>query len=173
MPKKNINITLLGSQATGKTALLTTYLFNVFPGYYAPTLDGVYASTAPNNPEHHVTFLEPGGIENLLQLRLPSTDVFVIAFSLVDKRTFQEAEIKWFPLAKSVAAPVVLVGCKKDLRPVVVSLKEELRREVMEGEGENMAWRMKAAAYCECSALTDEGVAKVFEVALRAAEGRK
>jgi len=101
--------------------------------------------------------------------------VFVIVFSLVDKRTFEEAETKWFPLSRSIGGnpkPVVLVGCKKDLRPVVLPLKEEIRREVMEHEGERMAWRIKARTYYECSALTEEGVGRVFEAVVRVGEGK-
>lgn len=44
---------------------------------------------------------------------------------------------------------------------------------VRTGEGEQMAQRIGAVAYVECSALTKEGVRNVFEIATRASLSRR
>ena len=53
-------------------------------------------------------------------------------------------------------APVILVGNKIDRTD---------RREVTTEEGWELARKINAVTYIECSALTEEGVRKVFEKA--------
>jgi Ras family protein A len=68
--------------------------------------------------------------------------------------------------------PILLIACKKDLRndPKVI---EDLRRigqhPVTTEEGQNMANKIGAYKYLECSARTGEGVREVFEHATRSA----
>ena len=68
--------------------------------------------------------------------------------------------------------PIVLVGTRLDLRedPKCV---EELRRKGQEPisttQGEQMRRDIGAVAYVECSALTQKGLKRVFDEAVRAA----
>jgi len=66
--------------------------------------------------------------------------------------------------------PVILVGCKVDLRPPGPHAKfpENSRPWVTREEGERVARAIGARAYKECSALMIEGVDEVFEAATRA-----
>lgn len=57
--------------------------------------------------------------------------------------------------------PVILVGCKQDLRGTVL-------HSVTREQGERAAQAIGARAYKECSALKIEGVDDVFEAATRA-----
>merc|ERR1719362_533320 len=66
--------------------------------------------------------------------------------------------------------PVVLVGTKIDLR----GEKEFADSAVSAESGRALAKEVGAEAYCECSALTQEGLSDVFNVVIRAAmEPRK
>lgn len=66
--------------------------------------------------------------------------------------------------------PVILVGCKVDLRPPGphAGFPENSRLWVTREEGERVARAIGARAYKECSALMIEGVDEVFEAATRA-----
>ena len=84
----------------------------------------------------------------------------------------------WKPdLRLKSQAPFILVGTKLDLRDDPDTLAElSLRRDmpVTREEGAAAAKQLGAAAYLECSALTKEGIQRVFEeVGLVAAERRR
>lgn len=65
--------------------------------------------------------------------------------------------------------PVILVGCKADLRPAHDNPDmSESKKWVTREQGERVAHQIGARAYKECSALKIEGVDEVFEAATRA-----
>ena len=70
-------------------------------------------------------------------------------------------------------APIILVGTKLDMRPGAPKCLEELRSKgqapISPMQGAQMQREIGAVRYIECSALTQEGLALVFEEAIRAA----
>lgn len=62
--------------------------------------------------------------------------------------------------------PIILVGCKADLRPP--SNDPNIHKYVTRAQAERVAQSIGARAYKECSALKIEGVDDVFEAATRA-----
>jgi len=62
--------------------------------------------------------------------------------------------------------PILLVGCKADLRPSPDS--QDIGNYVSRAQAEQVANQIGARAYKECSALKIEGVDDVFEAATRA-----
>lgn len=76
---------------------------------------------------------------------------------------------QWIEEVRSICGsqiPVILVGCKSDLRPAPShpSFTNFVSRE----QAERVAQQIGARAYKECSALKIEGVDDVFEAATRA-----
>ena len=67
------------------------------------------------------------------------------------------------------ATPIVLVGLKSDLRNCQANNKTL----ISPMKGEEVAARIGAFHYAECSALTNEGVIQVFEQATRAAKQKE
>ncbi|EEY19160.1 GTP-binding protein RHO1 [Verticillium alfalfae VaMs.102] len=68
--------------------------------------------------------------------------------------------------------PIILVGCKKDLRydnKTIEELRKTSQKPVSPEEGEEVRKKIGAYKYLECSAKTNEGVREVFEHATRAA----
>jgi len=68
--------------------------------------------------------------------------------------------------------PIILVGCKKDLRnntAVIEELKKVHQKPVTYEEGKAVADQIGAYKYMECSARERDGVNEVFECATRAA----
>ena len=67
--------------------------------------------------------------------------------------------------------PIILVGNKKDLRHdehVKNALLKMKQEPVDQQEGHDMAQKIQAFTYLECSARTNEGVREVFETAAAA-----
>lgn len=68
--------------------------------------------------------------------------------------------------------PIILVGCKTDLRhdpKTIEDLKRTSQRPVTTDEGQAVAQKIGALKYLECSAKNQDGVQEVFEHATRAA----
>ena len=76
---------------------------------------------------------------------------------------------QWIEEVRSICGPVIpiiLVGCKADLRPP--NNDPNIDRYVSRAQAERVAQSIGARAYKECSALKIEGVDDVFEAATRA-----
>lgn len=74
-------------------------------------------------------------------------------------RCTREKKLQWLPELRnfSPATPLVLVGLKKDLRDnrdALVILEHLDREPVSSGKGREMAKKIKAFKYIECSAVT-------------------
>ena len=85
----------------------------------------------------------------------------MVCYSVDSKSSFENVRTKWVPEIQSHVpkAPFVLVGTKTDLRnDEALQLKD----------GRNMAKRLGALLYMECSAQTGDGISTFIETALRA-----
>jgi len=98
--------------------------------------------------------------------------VILIAFAIDTPDSLESVTIRWIEEVRRICGPtipVILVGCKADLRPPRHNdLPDNLRTWVTTEDGERVAKAIGARAYKECSALKIEGVDEVFEAATRA-----
>ncbi|TNN64703.1 Rho-related GTP-binding protein RhoA-B [Liparis tanakae] len=90
--------------------------------------------------------------DRLRPLSYPDTDVILMCFSIDSPDSLENIPEKWTPEVKHFCPNVPII-----LEPV----KSE--------EGRDMAGRIAAFGYMECSAKTKDGVREVFEMATRAA----
>lgn len=97
-------------------------------------------------------------------------DVFILAFSLISKASYENVSKKWIPELRHYApgVPIILVGTKLDLRedkqffvdhPGAVPLST--------AQGEELRKSIGAAAYIECSAKTQQNIKAVFDAAIK------
>jgi len=96
----------------------------------------------------------------------PGAHVILITFAIDNPDSLENVKVKWIHEIRNfggLTTPVILVGCKADLRPLPDSPNF-----VSRNQGEQTASTIGAYAYRECSALTHEGVEDVFETAARA-----
>jgi small GTP-binding protein len=86
----------------------------------------------------------------------PNTQVFLICFSVVDRKSLQNVEEIWLPEALRYVpnAKLVLCGTKIDLRGA---------DDVQQMEGEERAEKLGFHAYVEHSAITNQGLKEAFE----------
>ena len=90
----------------------------------------------------------------------------MVCYSVDSNSSFENVRTKWVPeIRRHVPeAPFVLIGTKTDLRN-----DKNLNDEVLQlKDGRNMAKRLGAQLYIECSALTGDGINSFIETAVRA-----
>ena len=112
--------------------------------------------------------------DRLRPLSYPQTDVFLVAFSLISRASFENVKAKWYPELKHhcPGVPMILVGTKLDLRSDPNTV-EKLRQKsppstpITFEEGLDMSKSIGAYKYLECSALTQKGLKHVFDEAIR------
>ena len=100
--------------------------------------------------------------------------VFLVAFSLISRASFDNVKAKWYPELKHhcPGVPIILVGTKLDLRSdpaTVQKLREKSppSTPITFEEGLDMQKAIFATKYFECSALTQKGLKNVFDEAIR------
>ncbi|KAJ3220916.1 GTP-binding protein Rho1 [Chytriomyces hyalinus] len=170
-------LVVVGDGACGKTCLLIVYSKNEFPDIYVPTVfENYMADVSVDNVRVQLALWDTAGQEDYDRLRPLSytdTHVTMICFAIDSPTSLANIAEKWIAevLHYCPGIPIILVGCKKDLRDdpnVARALAKSGERPVSFQEGQDMARRIGAYSYLECSARTREGVRQVFDTATRA-----
>ncbi|XP_010508263.1 PREDICTED: rac-like GTP-binding protein ARAC9 isoform X1 [Camelina sativa] len=177
-----IKCVTVGDGAVGKTCLLISYTSNTFPTDYVPTVfDNFSANVLVDGKTVNLGLWDTAGQEDYNRLRPLSyrgADVFILAFSLISRPSFENIAKKfvdrflsqWVPELRHYAptVPIVLVGTKLDLRedkqfpmnyPGACTISTE--------QGQELRKEIGALAYIECSSKTQQNVKTVFDAAIK------
>ncbi|XP_037801135.1 GTP-binding protein RHO1-like [Penaeus monodon] len=166
-------IALLGDGAVGKTCLLTTYIQGDFPTVYMPTVFESYVEANKFRNEFFdfsFSIMDTAGQEdytNLRRLLYPKASVFILCYSVDNVTSFRQVTSFWVPDVTHNGGekkPIVLVGLKTDLRGG--RSDEEV---VTTAQGKELARRIRAEQFFECSARSLTGLDGVFRAAAKAA----
>ncbi|XP_031585306.2 cdc42 homolog [Oreochromis aureus] len=177
---KEIKCVVVGDGAVGKTCMLIAYVTKAYPSEFIPTVFDNYSAKVTNGEEYNLVLWDTAGQEDYDRLRplsYPETNVFLVCFSVVSPKSFQDVTEKWLPEIAHYCpgTPFLLVGTMVDLRDdsyTLEMLAKENEQVVTFKDGQELAHRLKAVKYMECSALTQIGVQDVFEEAVLAALGK-
>nr|KYP66611.1 Rac-like GTP-binding protein RHO1 [Cajanus cajan] len=182
-----IKCVTVGDGAVGKTCLLISYTSNTFPTDYVPTVfDNFSANVVVNGSIVNLGLWDTAGQEDYNRLRPLSyrgADVFILAFSLISKASYENVSKKWIPELKHYApgVPIILVGTKLESVPYyfVIWNEVDLRDDkqfcidhpgavpITSAQGEELRKLINAPAYIECSSKSQENVKAVFDAAIR------
>lgn len=171
---KFIKCVTVGDGAVGKTCMLICYTSNKFPTDYIPTVfDNFSANVAVDGNIVNLGLWDTAGQEDYSRLRPLSyrgADIFVLAFSLISRASYENVLKKWMPELRRFApnVPVVLVGTKLDLRDDKGYLADHVGSNVItSSQGEELRKQIGATAYIECSSKTQQNVKAVFDTAIK------
>ncbi|KIM26432.1 hypothetical protein M408DRAFT_193215 [Serendipita vermifera MAFF 305830] len=168
-------LVVVGDDGVGKTALISVFCNGVvYPDLpMNPNVNEVYIEV--DNQSRRYTIWDGSvdwGIEARLRVLLyPSANVFLVCFSLEQPESLDNVIERWMPEIKHFCSPnlpVLLVGCKQDLRDNATS-EGVVRNLISYKQGEKFALSINALCYLECSALNGVGVREVFLRAIEAA----
>ena len=181
---KTLKIILLGDRCTDKTTLLNCYVDGK-PAEDIPTRItfelGFRYSTKINKERISFELYDTTGQEDYDQLRplkYPGTDIFIVLFSIVDENSYNNVMKKWIPeiILHCSNVPFLLVGNGSHLRTDYVALRK-MRAEKTElfiitpRMGDELARKIKAVKYLECSCKTLMGIRNIFYEAVWALRG--
>jgi len=168
----SLKLVVVGDGAVGKTSLLYVYNSGEFPEEYVPT---VFENVAKN-----VTFKEKtvtlrlydtAGQEEYDRLRplsYPGTNIVLLCYSVASHSTFDSISSKWAPEVRHYLprVPTILVGLKTDIRDGDDAKRPADFEPVKKEDGEDLAKKIGASCYMECSAKKAQGISEIFEKAM-------
>jgi Rho family protein len=163
-------LVIVGDGACGKTSLLCSFALGEFPREYQPTIfENYVAEIRLDGKPVQLALWDTAGQEEYERLRPLSyskSHVILIAFAIDTPDSLDNVTTKWIEEVRNICGPtipILLVGCKADLRP-----HPDAPGFVSRAAAERVSQSIGARAYKECSALKIEGVDDVFEAATRA-----
>ncbi|KKA21505.1 Rho GTPase Rho1 [Rasamsonia emersonii CBS 393.64] len=171
-------LVIVGDGACGKTCLLIVFSKGTFPEVYVPTVFENYVADVEVDGKHvELALWDTAGQEDYDRLRplsYPDSHVILICFAIDSPDSLDNVQEKWISevLHFCQGLPIILVGCKVDLRDdqkTIDELSKTSQRPVTYEQGEEVRKKIGAYKYLECSARTGYGVREVFETATRAA----
>ena len=169
-----IKCVVVGDGAVGKTSMLMSFAQDSFPAEYVPTVfDNSQTTVDVDGQAIILSLWDTAGQEDYDRLRplsYPGTDVFLMCYSVIDPKSFENVSKKWMPELKTnvQSVPTILVGTKLDLRSNEAFLEEEGVTPVETSEGQAKADQLGLHSFMESSALTQENLREVFQTAVRA-----
>ena len=172
-----LKLVITGDGCVGKTCLGIRHAQDMFPDEYIPTVFDNYEVESvispgfgpPGDKLVSLTVWDTAGSEdypNLRPLCYPRANVFLVCKSLCGDGNVEQA---WLPEISHhcPGVPIILVGMKCDLRdPECQGTVREWKRMHTFDEGVELARRIGAVDYMECSAKTGEGVKELFDEAV-------
>jgi small GTP-binding protein len=179
LEKRECKAVLVGDAACGKSALLGVLTQGRFP-------EGYHCDVNPATFMANIELTElslwdtPGAVDHdrSRPSSYPGAHVVLICFSIDSPDSLDNIHDKWLPEISHFCpgVPVVLVGTKSDLRrdgATIAELHKTFQHPVTYEEAHDARIKIGAKAYMECSAKRGDGIAEVFETAVRCALERK
>ncbi|APA08936.1 hypothetical protein sscle_04g037060 [Sclerotinia sclerotiorum 1980 UF-70] len=178
-------LVLLGDGACGKTSLLNVFTRGYFPTVYEPTVFENYVHDIFVDGTHiELSLWDTAGQEEFDRLRSLSYDdthAIMLCFSVDSKDSLENVESKWVgEIAENCqGVKLVLVALKCDLREQGADDEaaegtdgaepREKKPMIDYNQGLEVARRINALRYLECSAMRNRGVNEAFTEAARVA----
>nr|POF16409.1 gtp-binding protein rhoa [Quercus suber] len=158
-------LVIVGDGACGKTCLLIVFSKGTFPEVYVPTVFENYVADVEVDGKHvELALWDTAGQEDYDRLRplsYPDSHVILICFAVDSPDSLDNVQEKWISevLHFCQGLPIILVGCKKDLRfdqKTIEELHKTSQKPVTPEQAEDVKKKIGAQKYLECSAKTND-----------------
>ncbi|KAL3873227.1 hypothetical protein ACJMK2_036367 [Sinanodonta woodiana] len=154
----------------GKTGLALTFMKQKLPEKYVATVFDNFAtgSQSITGDRCTVNMFDTAGRQDYEGLRVftyKESEVIVVCYSVMDRVSFCSVQDHWMPeilniLGSTNKKSVILVATQVDLRNTT---DYEKVYSVSTSEGQRLAKDIGAETFIECSAVTNKGVAELFQ----------
>lgn len=168
---KSGKVVVVGDGACGKTCLLEVFKRNQFPEEYVPTVVDNFIKVVnfDKNKAVSLALWDTAGQEDydtIRPLSYQETDLVMLCYTIENKKNLDNISTKWLMEIKNYCpeASYILVGLKRDIR-----YEEGIDKSVLitPEEGQQLADKIRAEKFIECSARTRENVDLVFQEAAK------
>lgn len=170
-------LVVAGEHGVGKTCLLMGFVHGYEPEYYVdiPTimdLTDVHVEVEGKPMALTLWDVHDDGHNMSRRLRpliYMESHVFLLCFSIESPDSFKRVSAIWLSEIKRLSplTPILLIGCKKDLRENGKHAGSSVKQFISCEQGKQAALAMGLCEYLECSTKNGEGMR---EVLLRASE---
>ncbi|XP_041793441.1 rho-related GTP-binding protein RhoF-like [Chelmon rostratus] len=176
--QEEFKVVIVGDKRCGKTSLFTVYTTGVFPEEYVPSVfDKSVVNSRYRGRHFRLHLYDTAGQEDYDRLRplsYQNVNVVLICYDVMCPSSFDSVFTKWFPEVQHFCngVPIILVGCKADLRKDKVLMKKlwsSGQNAVTYIQGEEARRTLGAVLYLECSAKLRENVDDLFREATKRA----
>ncbi|KAJ5076589.1 rho-related gtp-binding protein rhog [Anaeramoeba ignava] len=169
---EKFQVLFIGNFYVGKTSLLITYNEGKFPEknnelFYIDFSKKFQIKNREIEIEFEDSILPESYQEGVIEkYKINKANVISICFAIDNDHSFEDIETEWIPkIEENSSNPkIILIGTKIDLRN---KLKEENQKLITKEEGIELAKKINAIKYFECSSLNQKGIETIFnEIAL-------
>ncbi|XP_054826052.1 rho-related GTP-binding protein RhoD [Eublepharis macularius] len=166
-----IKVVVVGDGGCGKTSLLMVFAKGEFPKVYIPTVFEKFSAPFHfSGKQVLISLWDTAGQEDYDRLRPLSysgAHAIIMCYDVTNLTSFDNILTKWYPEVMHFCRgiPILLVGCKTDLRKDKVLLRrlhQDQQEPITYQKGESLARRLHAVSYLECSAHFQENITNIF-----------
>ena len=173
---KSVKCVIVGDGTVGKTCMLISYTTGSFPSEYVPTIFDNYQTTVMvNGKPICLSLWDTAGQEDYDRIRTlsyPNTDIFLVCYSTVSKKTINNINSKWLEEIKTYSpnTPYIIVGTKADLKD-----NEMFKDKYIDINKAKLLLNIQddKNKIIECSAKTEYNLKNVFDTAINYALANK
>ncbi|VDM03532.1 unnamed protein product [Schistocephalus solidus] len=176
-------LVIVGDGMVGKTALLQSFVQGKYEGDYTPTVFETSAEEVhlPDGRSVTLSLWDTGGQEEFDQIRqlaYPGAAVVILCYAIDCQTSLHNVVHTWNGEVRHFCptSPIILVGCKSDLRHGALPLQQTKSAQRTEKhdhlvdpeEASAVQQQIGALIHLECSAVTRANVKSVFQLAAMA-----
>ena len=162
--KQSLKLVIVGDTGVGKSSLASRLSSRPFHIEYKPTVfDNFAATISVDGKPYHLSMFDTAGKEDFNKLRVLSyinSDVFLVCFSVANPESFTNVQDSWVPELRHHIpdTPFILVGTQVDIRQDKMDRQVVRTSFISTKQGIDLASRIGAASYVECSSVSDCGI---------------